>query len=372
MYNPDLEGGHSISAWGERLGLAKIEYYPIHDPRQPHFDPFADPKENPGWDKSIYTENMGDYCVRDVEVNVDLFNKLLELLVNFSWRSIICEMQTATIIQRQMEHGFAFDYRAAETLHAMFMERKNELEDIVHETFKPLPKIIREVQPKCRKDGTLSAIGLKKLGDHSPFVCAPEYMGDGNDRVYSSGSFSLIEFPEFSLGSRQQIAERLQRAGYVLTKFTEKGNAIIDDGTLADAVKAGIKEAEPLAEYFMITKREGMVRDWLKRAEWHEDQGVWRIHGFVNSMGAATNRMTHNSPNVSQVPAGGSPFGTECRSLFTVPTGYTLVGCDASGLELRCLSHYMGDEAYRDAVVSGDVHWVNTIAGKHHSTGLDT
>ena len=29
-------------------------------------------------------------------------------------------------------------------------------------------------------------------------------------------------------------------------------------------------------------------------------------------------------------------------SLFTVPDGFNLVGCDASGLELRCLAHYLG------------------------------
>jgi len=272
-------------------------------------------------------------------------------------------MDTAIIIQRQMEHGFVFDYQAADMLHAKLMERKQELEDEVHETFKPLPKAVREVQPRVKLSGEVSSVGLKKLGDSwVDLIPPPQTVGTGTERTYSSGAFTLIEFPEFSLGSRQQIAERLVRGGYKLTKFTEKGNAIIDDSTLEDAVKAGIAEAKPLAEYFMITKREGMLRDWLARAVFNEDQGVWRIHGFVNSMGAATNRMTHNSPNVAQVPAGHSPYGAECRALFTVRPGYTLVGCDASGLELRCLSHYMSDKIYAEAVVSGDVHWVNTLA----------
>jgi len=313
LYNPDLEGGHSINAWGERLGNKKLEYYPVHDPQQPLWSPESDPKVNPGWDTSVYTENMGDYCEQDVVVNVDLFNKLLDLLQNFSWRSIICEMETAVIIQRQMEHGFVFDYQAADMLHAKLMERQQELEDEVHETFLPLPKLIREVQPRVKMDGSVSSLGLKKLGDAwSDYVCPPEYTGTGYDKVYTSGCFSTIEFPEFSLGSRQQIAERLVRAGYKLTKFsavipakydrhgamTKKeggNNAIIDDSTLEDAVSKGIPEAKPLAEYFLITKRVGMLKDWLARAVFHEDQGVYRIHGFVNSMGAASNRMTHNT-----------------------------------------------------------------------------
>lgn len=393
LYYPDIEGGHSLGAWGLRLGNEKTEYYPVHDPDQPSYDPSVlIGKDNKGWDTAVYTVKMDDYCEQDVCVNVDLLCKLLEMLQNYSWSSIICEMMTAVIIQRQMEHGFVFDYKSAELLHADFMEQKFNLEDEVRETFEPLPKLIKVVQPKVKKDGKVSSVGLKSLGDDwADLIVVPEYTREeiegqlGVHPVYSSGSYSLIEWPEFSLGSRQQIAERLTRAGYKLTKFTDKGNPIIDDGTLSDAVAAGIPEAKPLAEYFLITKREGMVKDWLARAEWHEDQGVYRIHGFVNSLGAATNRMTHNSPNVAQVPAThtdkhGNPilglaggYGKECRALFKVRQGYTLVGCDADGLELRCLAHYMGDLAYADTIINGkksdgtDIHTVN-----QHAAGLLT
>lgn len=390
MYHPDIEGGHSLGAWGERLGNKKQDYRPIDDPEQPHYNPNAGPKDDPGWEQAIYSETMASYCHQDVDVNVDVFWKLMELLKNYSWKSIICEMETAKLIQRQMDHGFVFDKEQAEVLHAKLVERKIELEDEVQRTFLPLPKLVREIQPKVKADDTISSVGLKKLVDWETVIPVPEhtrtvemvpysveceFSGDviWKERKvtkveYHSGSFSLIEWPEFSLGSRQQIAERLTLAGYKLTKKTEKGNAIIDDVVLQEAAEAGIPEAKPLAEYFLITKREGMVRDWINRAEWHEDQGVWRIHGYVNSLGAATNRMAHSSPNVAQVPAAYSPYGKECRSLFKVRPGYTLVGCDASGLELRCLAHYMGDLAYCKTVVEGkkeegtDIHTVNMRA----------
>ena len=53
--------------------------------------------------------------------------------------------------------------------------------------------------------------------------------------------------------------------------------------------------------------------------------------------------MTHRNPNMAQVPAVRSPYGKECRECWTVDNPYThsLVGTDASGLELRCLAHYM-------------------------------
>jgi len=66
--------------------------------------------------------------------------------------------------------------------------------------------------------------------------------------------------------------------------------------------------------------------------------------------------MTHRSPNMAQIPNSGSPYGQECRSCWTVPDGYKLVGIDASGLELRVLAHYMNDQEYIDEVIHGDIH----------------
>jgi DNA polymerase I-like protein with 3'-5' exonuclease and polymerase domains len=86
--------------------------------------------------------------------------------------------------------------------------------------------------------------------------------------------------------------------------------------------------------------------------------------------------MTHSNPNVAQVPKCGSPYGKECRSLFRATPGLAQVGCDAEGLELRLLGHYMAaydGGAYADTVVNGkkedgtDVHTVNQRAA-----GLNT
>jgi DNA polymerase I-like protein with 3'-5' exonuclease and polymerase domains len=70
---------------------------------------------------------------------------------------------------------------------------------------------------------------------------------------------------------------------------------------------------------------------------------------------------------MAQVPSCGSPYGAECRDLWTVEKGYKLVGIDASGLELRMLAHYMKDDAYTNEVVSGDIHTANQKAA-----GLET
>ena len=75
---------------------------------------------------------------------------------------------------------------------------------------------------------------------------------------------------------------------------------------------------------------------------WLKLQQDGKIYGSVITNGANTGRCTHQNQMLHKLPAVGVPYGKECRSLFTVPDGYVLIGCDASGLELRCLAHYLG------------------------------
>jgi len=64
---------------------------------------------------------------------------------------------------------------------------------------------------------------------------------------------------------------------------------------------------------------------------------------------------------MAQIPAVRSPFGKECRACWTVdnPHTHTLVGTDASGLELRCLAHLMDSKDYTNEILNGDVHTAN-------------
>jgi DNA polymerase I-like protein with 3'-5' exonuclease and polymerase domains len=72
--------------------------------------------------------------------------------------------------------------------------------------------------------------------------------------------------------------------------------------------------------------------------------------------------MTHYEPNMAQVTSGTKVYGKEMRACWVAPEGYSIVGCDASGLELRMLAHYMGDDEYTKEVLDGDVHTANQRA----------
>jgi len=82
-------------------------------------------------------------------------------------------------------------------------------------------------------------------------------------------------------------------------------------------------------------------------------------------MGSITSRCSHSHPNTAQVPSIKAPYGKECRELFKTDPGFSLLGCDVSGLELRCLAHYMGrfdGGAYGKVLLEGDIHTANQEA----------
>ena len=133
--------------------------------------------------------------------------------------------------------------------------------------------------------------------------------------------------------------------------------------------KTELKEVATLIrDYLMLQKRISQIESWMEAVG---KDG--RVHGKVITNGAVTGRMTHSSPNMAQIPNAGSIYGPECRECWSVEEGNVLVGCDASGLELRMLAHYMKDDGYVRTVTEGsskegtDVHTVN-----QHSAGLPT
>ena len=315
LANPSREAGHSLRQWGDRLGFPKGDHE----------------------DWSQLSCEMVKYCEQDVAVTVRVLECLQDELVGFSEESVKLEHDVQRIIQQQIKNGWLIDQKHTNDLIALLKEKKYELEETVQQTFLPLPVFIKEVTPKIKKDGTLSAVGLKFLGDQSENV---------------AGWFSRIDYPPFNLGSRQQISRQLQWFGWKPTFFTDKGHAIMDE-TVLSTVK-GIPEAALIAEYLMIQKRIAQVQSWMDAVK---DDG--RVHGYVNTNGAITGRMTHSSPNMAQVPAVYSPYGHECRSCWSAPEGYSIVGCDASGLELRMLAHYMKDKDYTNEIINGDIHTAN-------------
>ena len=304
LLNPMIEGGHSLKNWGTKLGHNKI-----------HFEQF-----------DFFTEEMLTYCRNDVELTERLYKFLINKTKDFG-QSIELEHKVAEIIQKQHDRGFKINVIDAYELQCKFQEDMNDLTSKVRETFPPL-KVETEFIPKSNNKA----------------------------RGYVKGvPFTKVKYKEFNLGSRQQIAERLVMLGWKPKKKTDKGHIIVDEKVLSEI--HNIPEAKLINRYLMLQKRIAQVSSWIEAIK--EDG---RVHGKVITNGTITGRMSHQSPNMAQIPAVYSPYGKECRALWTVNKGYKLVGVDASGLELRMLAHYMNDKDYIHEVVNGDIHTTNQVA----------
>jgi DNA polymerase-1 len=323
LANPQRKA-HSLGAWGESLGFPKGDYN----------------------DWTNFNPDMLAYCKQDVAVNNEMYKAVLKELKGFSPSSIELEHKVMRITQQQMRTGWLLDQPKARDLVAGLKEQSFDLEEEVQRVFKPLPTFIKVVSPKVKKDGTFSTVGLKFLGDAWTNV---------------GGPFSRIDWPVFNLGSRQQIGRYLKHFGWKPKTFTETGHAIVSEDILKNV--KGIPEAALIASYLLVGKRIAQVSSWLEAV----DADTGRVHGYVNTNGAVTGRMTHSKPNLAQVPSAGSLYGPECRSCWIVDEGYKLVGIDASGLELRMLAHYMNDADYTNTILTGDIHIANQKAA-----GLDT
>lgn len=260
-------------------------------------------------DFSEYCEEMANYCEQDVVTNIAIFNWLWKQTKVWSRESIMCEMEVAEIISTQVNYGWFFDIQGADALATSLEDTVKDIEDEVRAVFIPIykPKGTDEigeplvVQPRVKGNGELSSVGLKNLYGETfeSYFPVPEHRRYADHIEYTSGAFCPVVTEEFNLGSRQQIAERMQRAGWTPKKFTDKGNIIIDDEVLEDIGDSGIPEGILLQRYFKAAKILSMVRAWIEVYNW--DTG--RIHGSVNSVGAVTCRMTHSNPNVAQTPA---------------------------------------------------------------------
>ena len=288
LYNPIRDDGHSLEAWGKKLGYKKGDFH----------------------DFSEYTPEMLEYCKRDTEVTRLLAQKLEEEGNGFSSKSYELERDVRAIIDKQEKNGFAFNLKDGTILLAQLQDELSELQRKAEKEFEPT---IVELKTKTKK------------------------------------------IP-FNIGSRQQIADRLQKRGWKPKQFTDKGNVIINEAVLS---KIKMPEAEMFNRYFLLQKRTGLLKSWISACQ--EDN---RVRGRVMTLRTITGRMAHAVPNMAQVPSISSSYGRESRGLWGVDdtTKYRLVGVDASGLELRCLAHYMNDPEYTNIVLTGDVHTANQQA----------
>jgi len=349
-------GGHGLQAWGVRLKYPKIE-----------FDEW-----------SMFTEEMLEYCVGDVELNHKVYETLLLEQEGFSERCIRLEHKVAWLLAAQERNGFYLDQVEATNLLNTSTKLLDEMFSKLQDIFPPIPKLIRQYEFKYNKDGKPNAVSQKTIDKYREH---PNLVLETTD---TKDVYNLYVLEVFNPKSSKQIAARLLSIGWNPRKFTPTGAPATDKDTLKDAIEELLVENPELTElkylgnYNIVADRQQKAQKWLELVE--EDG---RVHGRINPIGAGTHRCSHyadNMANIASVVAdsAGKPilglegrFGWESRSCWSVPnTDSVLVGADASGIQLRALAHYMNDPEYTKKLLEEDIHVVNgAAAGILHPDG---
>jgi DNA polymerase-1 len=273
LYNPYLDGGHSLESYGSRLGSPKIG----------HED----------WTK--FSPEMLARCRQDAHLTVLTYQALAGRMrgLGFSEKSCEIEHLFADVIAEQGRNGFWFDVDRATSLLSDLRQAQSDLSKQIQEIFPPRLTPVKNYPLRRRKDGSL----IKLYASHVERYDALEHHDDDTYTVYS-------KLP-FNIASPKQRIERLTELGWEPTEFTEpskthpKGQPKVnEDELLKFATLQKDDRIAAIAKYLVLNARCGMLENWLSFVE-----SDHRIHGKVWACGARTRRCRHDHPNTATIPS---------------------------------------------------------------------
>ena len=232
------------------------------------------------------------------------------------------EHQVAHILQKQEEHGWYFDERAAYELESAL---RGELEEAT--------EILR-----------------RKYG----FVAGAVFTPKRNNRTqgYVQGC-PFTKLKQLNPTSRDHIAWILKtHENWKPTQMTATGKPVVDETVLKDI---GSETAQLFLRCLDITKKLGMISEGVNA--WQKLSTTCnRIHHHCG-VATSTFRCAHRKPNLAQVPS-----DERFRKLFRATPTYQMVSADLSGIELRMLAHYLSrydNGRYQRILTTGDIHQTN-------------
>jgi len=182
--DPMLEGGHSLKAWGRRLGDYKLDFK----------------------DFSKLSEEMIEYCHKDVTVTVQLFNKLKEVILSEEWQdSLRCEHDIQILCEQMKDNGFYFNKQKAEDILDEVHQRMAYLENTFQEDFPPKLEEVNRIKYRRKADGSLFSSVTK---------AQEKYFATALDKSVTPNELVCYEYIPFNPASPKQRIERLWEAGW--------------------------------------------------------------------------------------------------------------------------------------------------------------
>lgn len=355
------DGGHSVEQYGVEFGIPK---------QHNHYVNFF----------TKWSQELEDYCVRDVEITHRIFDKYHRIISNPDWdKAIRLEHDFQRVVNSLHTNGFGFNTQRAQNLLEKVTEELKELDHEILRAFPARTELVREYTPKLTKHGTLSRVSV------------PRSLGADLSQYSEGASFSLIRWKEFNPSSHKQIIGVLDGAGWrpvdktathIEAERTGDGQKLIElrktgwkinENNLSTLPEKAPKPARLLAKRILLESRRRTLTEWLGLVQPDD-----RIHGKFYGIGAWTHRMAHQQPNTANIPnefelsGKRKLLGKEMRQLWRAPRNRLLVGVDAEGIQLRVFAHYINDAEFTEALVKGrkddktDPHSLNQRILGHH------
>jgi len=175
-----IKDGHSLDAWGKRLGLHKGNHT----------------------DWSRLSQEMIDYCHLDVEVTTKLFERFRSVIFDKEWAvALRCEHDMQILCDEMHENGFKFDKEGAEECLQEITAKMQALERGFQSDFPPVLQEVNRLKYRTKADGSLYSSVQEAVEKY------PKVEVEGADLV-------CYDYVEFNPGSPNQRIDRLWEAGW--------------------------------------------------------------------------------------------------------------------------------------------------------------
>lgn len=164
---------------------------------------------------------------------------------------------------------------------------------------------------------------------------------------------AILNASNLNLNSPSQLGPALVNFGLVI-KAKSSGKIPTDKDVLESLLpldKSGV--VSKILDYRTVTKLNSTFAvSFLGKLDKNS-----RIHGVFSQTGAATGRISSNSPNLQNIPIKHPKYGPLLRSCIAAEPQNIIISADYSQIELRLLAHFSSDPVLKAAFENNeDIH----------------
>jgi len=340
-YKRFASNNHSLSDWGEFLSFPK----------------------SPSPDFSQYSEEMKDYCIIDVKLNVKVYNILIEETIKAIEKSpnllhyLQAEHYASRWISMAEMYGWPFDVDSGRHLIKILEDEMQKAYD------KLVPRLGLKVVAIDKKKGKVETKFPKWTKQGFYDVHTSKWFGidpcsgyEGEERQIQ-GEYCRIEIKELSLDSVSDVKIFLFRNGWEPTEYNyvkdENGKKIQSTPKITeDSLEFLGGDGKLYTDFLTAKSRHSILKTWLENIDSNNN-----LHGKCMLIGTPSMRARHQL--IVNVPSVENPWGKELRTLFKCKPGWKLIGCDSKGNQARGLAHYLNNKEFIDTLLHGDIHQYN-------------